>query len=93
IYRTQLHSNGPDDDWSMDGHDKLAKVGFEIYGIRDKFSGKFLYYVVLPSNRYAAVIGVVLLKCIKKHGKIPVPGSTDRGSEVRDAFSIHSTLR
>lgn len=68
IHRTQLHSNGPDDDWSMDGHDKLAKVGFEIYGIRDKFSGKFLYYVVLPSNRYAAVIGVVLLKCIKKYG-------------------------
>ncbi|KAJ3897859.1 hypothetical protein F5879DRAFT_1026797 [Lentinula edodes] len=93
IHQTQLHSNGPDDNWSMDGHDKLAKAGFEIYGIRDKFSGKFLYYVVLPSNRYAAVIGVVLLKCIKKYGKIPVQGSTDRGSEVRDAFSIHSTLR
>ncbi|KAJ3771813.1 hypothetical protein FB446DRAFT_82805 [Lentinula raphanica] len=93
IHRTPLVSNGPNDEWSMDGHDKLAKAGFEIYGIRDKYTGKYLHYVVLPSNRYAAVIGVVLLECIKKYGVIPVQGSTDRGSEVRDAFSIHSILR
>ncbi|KAJ3816541.1 hypothetical protein F5880DRAFT_1706300, partial [Lentinula raphanica] len=35
IHRTPLVSNGPNDEWSMDGHDKLAKAGFEIYGIRD----------------------------------------------------------
>lgn len=109
IHRTALVSPGPNDEWSMDGHDKLAKLGFEIYGIRDKFSGKFLWYRVVPSNRYAAVVGVILLECIQKYkskaydywfsrcsllsAEIPIQGSTDRGSEVRDAFSIHTTLR
>ena len=69
IHRTPLHSLGPDEEWSMDGHDKLAKAGFGIYGIRDKFSGKYLYYRVLPSNRYAAVIGMVFLECILLLGR------------------------
>lgn len=68
IHRTVLVSVGPNDEWSMDGHDKMAKAGFEIYGIRDKFSGKYLWYRVVPSNRYAAVVGVILLECIKKYG-------------------------
>ena len=52
----------------MDGHDKLNSAGFGIYGIRDKFSGNHLHYKVLPSNRYASVVGVVFLQCAKKRG-------------------------
>lgn len=68
IHRTPLVSLGPDEEWSMDGHDKLAKAGFGIYGIRDKFSGRFLHYRVVPSNRYAAVVGILFLECVVKYG-------------------------
>ncbi|KAF8152977.1 hypothetical protein B0H34DRAFT_754101 [Crassisporium funariophilum] len=93
IMRTPLTGIGPDEEWSMDGHDKLRKAGFDIYGIRDKWTGTWHYYRVLPSNRYASVIGVVQLECIKKVGGMAVQGSTDHGSEVRDAFLFFVALR
>lgn len=68
IHRTPLVSLGPNEEWSMDGHDKLAKAGFGIYGIRDKWGSLWLHYRVLPSNRYAVVIAIVILECIKKIG-------------------------
>jgi hypothetical protein len=70
IIRTPLTSIGPHEEWSMDGYDKLNRTGFGTYGIRDKWGGKFLHYRVLPSNRYAVVVGVVYLECVKKHGGI-----------------------
>lgn len=68
IRRTPLTSLGSDDEWSLDGFDKMVKAGFGIYGIRCKWSGRYLHYVVVPSNRYAAVVGVLFLQCVKKYG-------------------------
>jgi hypothetical protein len=68
IARQPLTAVGPDEEWSMDGHDKLNRAGFGIYGIREKWTGRYHHYRVLPSNRYAAVIGVVFLECAKKRG-------------------------
>ncbi|KAJ7777976.1 hypothetical protein DFH07DRAFT_766191 [Mycena maculata] len=82
--RTPLTAVGPDEEWSMDGHDKLNAAGFGVYGIRDKWAKKRLHYRVVPSNRYTAVVGVVFLECVKKCGGIPIQGSSDRGSEIRD---------
>ncbi|KAJ7443041.1 hypothetical protein B0H11DRAFT_2251105 [Mycena galericulata] len=93
IHRQPLTSIGPDEEWSMDGHDKLNAAGFGIYGIRDKYSGNYLHYRVVPSNRYAAVVGVIFLECAKKLGGIPVQVSTDHGSEIRDAFAFQTALR
>lgn len=70
INRRVLVALGPDAEWSLDGFDKLMVAGFAIYGIRDKWSRFFLYYVVVPSNRYAAVIGVIYLQCVRKYGGI-----------------------
>lgn len=70
INRQVLVALGPDAEWSLDGFDKLMVAGFAIYGIRDKWSRFFLYYVVVPSNRYAAVIGVIYLQCVRKYGGI-----------------------
>ncbi|KAK7051281.1 hypothetical protein VNI00_004781 [Paramarasmius palmivorus] len=66
IRRTPLAALGPHEEWSMDGHDKLARAGFQIYGIRDKWGGLHVHYRVLKSNRYAAVVGVVFLEAVKK---------------------------
>ncbi|KAJ7172053.1 hypothetical protein C8R46DRAFT_1073669 [Mycena filopes] len=93
INRQPLTAVGPDDEWSMDGHDKLNKAGFGIYGIRDKYGGTWLHYRVVPSNRYAAVVGVIFLECARKQGGIPVQTTTDRGSETRDAFAFQTALR
>jgi len=51
IHRTQLFSAGPNEQWSIDGHDKLSAYGFGIYGIRDVYSGRFLALKAMPSNR------------------------------------------
>ncbi|KAK7001070.1 hypothetical protein R3P38DRAFT_2559293 [Favolaschia claudopus] len=85
VKRSPLTAVGPHEEWSMDGHNKMNEAGFGIYGIRDKWGGRYLHYRVLPSNRYADVVGVVYLECAKKHGGIPMQGSSDHGSEVRDA--------
>jgi len=73
--RTALVSVGPDEEWSVDGHDKLLQAGFAIYGIRDKWTGRYLLYNVLPSNRHASVmaINIFLLssgKVVRVLGKI-----------------------
>ena len=66
--RTALVSVGPDEEWSVDGHDKLLQAGFAIYGIRDKWTGRYLLYNVLPSNRHASVIGHQYLLAVKQQG-------------------------
>jgi hypothetical protein len=37
VLRTPLIAIGPHHEWSTDSHDKLLKLGFSIYGIRDKW--------------------------------------------------------
>ncbi|KAJ7110708.1 hypothetical protein C8R43DRAFT_899479 [Mycena crocata] len=93
IDRQPLMSVGPDEEWSMDGHDKLSNAGFGIYGIRDVYTGRFLHYRVLPSNRYAAVVGVVFLECAVKPVGVCIQGSSDHGSETRDAYAFQTSLR
>lgn len=68
--RTHLTAVGPDDEWSLDGHDKLNQAGFGVYGIRDKWGGRFHHYRVTPANkhRHASVVGVIYLECVKKRG-------------------------
>ena len=68
IKHKTLVAVGPNAEWSLDRFDKLLSAGFAIYGIRDKWSQFWLLYKVMPSNRYADVIGVVYLYCIWKYG-------------------------
>ena len=53
---------------SGDGHDKLASIGFPIWGIRDKFSGKWLGLWVVPNNRLKDVVAYLYLSLIKELG-------------------------
>jgi len=50
VYRTVLLSLGPHHEWSADGHNKLSKIGFPIWGVRDVWSGKWLGLWVVPNN-------------------------------------------
>ena len=68
IHRTPLVALGPNHEWSADGHDKLTAIGFPIYGIQDKWSGRWLGLWVLPNNRLKTAIGYVYLQLIHRHG-------------------------
>ncbi|KAI0071960.1 hypothetical protein K474DRAFT_1651749 [Panus rudis PR-1116 ss-1] len=94
INRVPLAAVGPDDEWSIDGHDKMLQAGFAIYGIRDKWGGRRLQFSVVPSNRYAKVIGVLYLRCVKKQKVgIPVQITSDHGSETGEVFAYQKALR
>jgi len=68
VFRVPLVSLGPHHEWSADGHDKLTKLGFPIWGIRDKWSGKWLGLWVVPNNRLKVTIGYLYLLLVKKLG-------------------------
>jgi hypothetical protein len=68
ITRTALTSAGPNEVWCCDGHDKLCKYGFAIWGLRDKFSRKWLGLWVLPSNRFGVVVAYLWLSVVRDLG-------------------------
>lgn len=63
-----MRSKGPHDEWSADGHDKLKKYGLGIWGIRDKFSGKWLGLWVLPDNRAGDAVAYCWLSVVRELG-------------------------
>ncbi|KAF9004997.1 hypothetical protein BDQ17DRAFT_1408386 [Cyathus striatus] len=91
--RVALVSLGPNHEWSADGHDKLAAIGFPIWGVRDKWSGKWLGLWVVPNNRLKLSIGYLYLDLIEKIGGIPIQMTTDCGSELGKIFELSNALR
>jgi hypothetical protein len=68
VLRTPLVALGPHHEWSADGHDKLSKLGFPIYGIRDKWCTKWLGLWVVPNNRLKLAVAFLYLSLVKKLG-------------------------
>jgi hypothetical protein len=68
VLRFPLTSLGPNDQWSADGHDKLSQIGFPIYGIRDKWSGKWLGLWVVPNNRLKEAVAYLFLSLVYEMG-------------------------
>ncbi|KAF8478327.1 hypothetical protein JB92DRAFT_2768728 [Gautieria morchelliformis] len=68
IHRTPLVVLGPHFEWSGDGHDKLAAIGFPIWALWDVWSGKWLGIWVLPNNRQKLAIAYVYLSLVEQLG-------------------------
>jgi hypothetical protein len=68
VKRKPLLSLGPNDEWSCDGHDKLKAYGFPIWGVRDKWSRKWLGLWVVPDNRLGLVIAYLYLRLVRDKG-------------------------
>ena len=66
VKRSALVALGPHHEWSGDGHDKLAGIGFPIWGVRDKWSGMWLGLWVVPNNRLKNAIGRLFLQLVKE---------------------------
>lgn len=60
-----IQSFGPNEQLSIDGHDKLLSIGFPIYGMKDKYSRKWISLATAPSNRTNMVTGYLFLKVVK----------------------------
>ena|ERR1700722_912268 len=73
-FRQPLVSIGIHHEWSADGHDKLSAIGFPIWGVRDKWSGKWLGLWVLPNNRLKLAVAYLYLSLIHELGG-RIPGS------------------
>lgn len=68
IVRTPKVPLGIHHRWAGDGHDKLYKIGFPIWGVVDDATGKWLGGWVLPSNRLGMIIGYLVLLLVEKYG-------------------------
>jgi hypothetical protein len=53
LVRRRFYSNGPNETWSLDGHDKLKRWGFPIHGCVDVYSRYLIWLRVSISNRDA----------------------------------------
>jgi len=94
LRRGKLISIGPHEEWSGDGHDKLVGIGFPVYGIRDKWSGKWLGLWVVPNNRLANVVAYLWL-CVMEQlkGMLVFNRIYDNNNLYRYAYSIDNRSR
>ncbi|KAJ8579873.1 hypothetical protein M405DRAFT_869891 [Rhizopogon salebrosus TDB-379] len=93
ISRQPLVSLGPHHQWSGDGHDKLSKIGFPIWAIRDQWSGKWLGMWVVPNNHLKTTIAYLYLSLVYKIGGMPLQTTTDCGSETTEVYGFANALR
>ncbi|KAF8996127.1 hypothetical protein BDQ17DRAFT_1364760 [Cyathus striatus] len=85
---------GPHNEWSGHGHDKLSKIRFPIWGMRDKWSRQWLGLWVIPNNCLKEAIAYLYLSLIKKYGGtfMPEQSTTDCGSETTMIFGLATAL-
>ncbi|OCH87812.1 hypothetical protein OBBRIDRAFT_735571 [Obba rivulosa] len=93
IHREPKHPIGIHERWAGDGHDKLYKIGFPIWGVVDDATGAWLGGWVVPSNRLGEVVAYLFLCLVEKFEGIPLQFSTDCGSETTKLYGLISALR
>ena len=64
---------------SIDGHDKLSRFGFEIYGAIDAYSHYIMWYYVDISNRTAVSVNEQYLQLLRTTLHMPKLIRSDKG--------------
>ena len=70
LQRRIFHADGPDQVWSLDGHDKIARWGFPIHGCNDVFSRYLLWLRVGSSNHDPRYILAFYLDALEENARI-----------------------
>jgi hypothetical protein len=83
---------GPDYLWCLDGHDKLAQYGIEIYATVDAYSRKIIWFYVGNSNRTQLSVLRQYLSAVKVRGLCPSFIRTDKGTETIMLADAHFSL-
>ncbi|KAF8493812.1 hypothetical protein JB92DRAFT_2749807 [Gautieria morchelliformis] len=92
IHRTALVSIRLHELWSKDGHDKLCKIGFPVYGIYDVWLRKWLGLWVVPNNQLKSIIEYLYLSLIEEQGGMPIQTTSDCGSETTEVYGLANEL-
>ncbi|EIN04921.1 hypothetical protein PUNSTDRAFT_116208 [Punctularia strigosozonata HHB-11173 SS5] len=92
-HHVALQHLDPHHEWSGDGHDKLARISFPIWGIRDCWSGKWLGLWVVPNNRFKSLITYLYLWLVHELGGMPIQTTTDCSSETTEMYGFALALR
>jgi hypothetical protein len=87
--RENFTTNGPDYMWCLDGHDKLARWGIEIYGCVDAYSRKIIWFYVGHSNRTSLSVFCQYLQAIRSRGLCPAILRSDHGTETPMMADAH----
>jgi len=64
----QVTTAGPNERWCADHHNKLSKIGMEIFGIRDKSSGKWLGLWAVPNTHAKYALAYLYLCVVEAYG-------------------------
>ena len=81
IRRRVYETKGPFHVSHIDGHDKLKKWGFALYGGIDGFSRKVLWLNVSTTNNDPLVVANYFLQCVTRYKMAPKQLRFDRGNE------------
>ena len=93
LKRRQYYVPGPNFLWHVDGHDKLKRFGFAIYGCIDGFSRKLIWVDVGSTNNDPKIIGYQYLKAIEKFEFLPTLIRADKGTEATIMENMQIALR
>src|SRR5580700_10655827 len=84
---------GPDFIWSIDGHDKLAAWGIQIYAGTDAYARKIIWSYVGVSNRMTNNVLAQYLQTCRQLGYTPNIIRSDRGTETPMLAEAHYGTR
>jgi hypothetical protein len=73
---------GPNEIWSLDGHDKLFPFGFGVYAGIDAFSRKILWIYVGTAHKASICVVWQYLQACRIHNVCPRYIRIDKGSET-----------
>ena len=80
--RKEYFVKGPNRVISIDGHDKLSRLGFEIYGAIDAYSRYIVWCYIGISNRTAISVNKQYLRLVRHTLHIPKPIRSDKGNYI-----------
>ncbi|KAJ7868014.1 hypothetical protein B0H14DRAFT_2346753, partial [Mycena olivaceomarginata] len=94
IHTRGLHSAGPNEEWCVDGHEKILQaLGIAVWGIVDKFSRYELKLWALPDSRTAEVPPALYLRLLREKQGMPLQTTSDKGSETGLLADTQTALR
>ena len=76
----EFYIQGPNRVLSIDGHDKLSRFGFEIYGAIDAYSRYIVWCYIGISNRTAVSVNKQYLRFVRNTMHIPQVIRSDKGN-------------
>ncbi|RPB03304.1 hypothetical protein L873DRAFT_1670864 [Choiromyces venosus 120613-1] len=91
--RKEFTVKGPNQVLSIDGHDKLSRFGFEIYGAIDAYSQYIAWCYVGISNWTAVSVNKQYLRLLRTTLHMPRLIRSDKGTETVLLAASHVTLR